>query len=309
MTRRGGGHQRDVHGIVLLDKPVGITSNRALQRVKRAFSARKAGHTGSLDPLASGLLPICLGQATKVSAYLLDADKRYSVTAQFGSRTDTGDAEGKVVEQGGPAEVPREQLEAALAGFRGPVEQVPPMYSALKHQGKRLYALAREGIEVERKARTVTIHELELDAVEGSRWTFDVSCSKGTYVRTLVEDIAAALGALAHVCGLRRTAAGPFSATDCVALERIEAMAGDSVEDLDALLLPVDAALGHWPAVSLGRDAAWYLGQGQPVTAPGAPTEGRVRLYDREQRFLGIGAVLADGRIAPKRLFRRPGSC
>lgn len=304
--RRRGSHrnQRDVHGIVLLDKPVGDTSNAALQKVKRLFHARKAGHTGSLDPLASGLLPICLGEATKVSAFLLDADKGYRVTARLGVRTETGDADGRVIEERAVAPGMRERIEASLEGFRGEVQQVPPMYSAIKHQGRRLYELARDGVEVERKARTVTVHRLELLRLEGDDFTLEVSCSKGTYVRTLVEDIAAAAGSCAHVVALRRLSAGPYEASGCVTLERLAELAEQGPEALDGVLLPIDSALARWPSVTLTRDSAWYLQNGQPVMVPRAPAEGLIRLYAADGRFLGVGEITSDGRVAPRRLFR-----
>ena len=302
--------RRDVHGIVLLDKPVGSTSNAALQRVKRLFNARKAGHTGSLDPLASGLLPICLGEATKVSGYLLDANKRYLVSAALGARTDTGDAEGSVVERGGATSLDPDLLEATLAQFRGTIEQIPPMYSALKHKGQRLYDLARKGIEVERKPRAVTLHELRLVSAADGGFELDVTCSKGTYVRTLVEDIAAAAGALAHVTALRRTLVGPFDETQgLVTLEELCTLADSGPAAMDEVVRPMDEAMADRPGVRLGRESAWYLQQGQPVTVPGAPVSGWVRLYAGNSRFIGMGEVLDDGRIAPRRLFRHAGSC
>lgn len=304
-SRRG---QRDVHGIVLLDKPVGDSSNQALQKVRRLYRARKGGHTGSLDPLASGLLVVCLGEATKVSAYLLDADKRYSVVARMGSKTDSADAAGSVVAETSEL-ASREALEAVLPQFRGAISQVPPMYSALKHKGQRLYELARQGREIERKARPVTILNLELTG-QGPDWfELDVACSKGTYVRTLVEDIAAAAGTLAHVTALRRTAVGPFGADEMTGMAQLAEAAEAGVETLDRLLVPIDRAIAGWPAVQLGKDASWYLQQGQPVTVPRAPAEGWVRLYAPESRFIGIGEVIGDGRIAPRRLFQLGNSC
>lgn len=293
--------RRAVHGILLLDKPERLTSNQALQAVKRLFNARKAGHTGSLDPLASGLLPICLGEATKLSAYLLDADKEYLVSCRLGVRTTTGDAEGEVVEQRpGPA-LTQTRIEAALAGFRGELAQVPPMYSALKHQGRRLYDLAREGVEVARAPRRVVIHALRLQAFDTDSVTLTVRCSKGTYIRTLMEDIAQALGSCGHVSALRRTALGPYGATlPMHALADLQQFAADTVA-LDTLLLPPDSAVAQWPEARLGADAAWYFLRGQAVTVPGAPLRGWVRAY-AAQRFLGLGEVLADGRITPRRL-------
>ncbi len=300
MARRAKG--RDVNGIVLLDKPVGITSNAALQIVKRLFQARKAGHTGSLDPLASGLLPICLGGATKLSSFLLEADKRYAVTIFLGVKTTTGDAEGAVVTSQSVQGYSDERILEVLAHFVGEIEQVPPMHSAIKHQGQPLYKLAHQGIEIERQPRTVHIYRLALLRNLGDRLEVDVSCSKGTYIRTLAEDIGAALGVGAHVQVLRRTAAGPFNAGQMVTLAELETAAAASLEAVDRYLLPMEEALTHWPDVCLSDDMAYYLRQGQPVFVPRAPTSGWVRLHSADHRFLGIGRVLDDGRVAPKRL-------
>ncbi len=294
---------RSVNGILLLDKPAGLTSNAALQIVKRLFQAAKAGHTGSLDPLASGLLPICLGEATKVSGFLLDADKHYRVRCRLGERTTTGDAEGEVVETRVVEGLDVARIEAAFEGFRGAIEQVPPMYSALKHQGQRLYALARQGVEVERQARQVTIHSLTLLAWEPPYLDLDVRCTKGTYIRTLAEDIGEVLGCGAHVAELRRLGVGPYDQTGMVGLDRLQELAGaERPVALDALLLPIETALSQWPDVRLSADAAFYLRQGQPVVVPHAPTSGWVRLYAGDRQFLGMGEVLDDGRVAPKRL-------
>lgn len=295
---------RAVHGIVLLDKPAGMTSNEALQKVKRLYFARKAGHTGSLDPLASGMLPICLGEATKVSGFLLDADKHYWVRCRLGQRTSTGDAEGEVLETRPLPALDAAQVEAVLARFRGTIEQVPPMYSALKHEGQRLYKLARQGVEVERQPRQVDIKALELLALEGDRLDIRVHCSKGTYVRTLAEDIGEALGCGAHVAGLRRTGVGPYREEQMIGMERLEALREQDKQALDALLLPLESALSQWPDVELSSDAAFYLQQGQPVQVPHAPTSGWVRLYAAGHRFLGMGQILDDGRVAPKRLMK-----
>lgn len=296
---------RRIDGILLLDKPAGAGSNQALQQVKRLYQAQKAGHTGSLDELATGLLPICLGEATKISGYLLDADKYYRATCRLGIRTATGDAEGEVVSERPVPELDRETIEAALSRFRGEISQVPPMHSALKHQGKRLYELARQGIEVERKPRTVTIHSMEL-VDSGTDWLeIDVHCSKGTYIRTLAEDIGEALGCGAHISALRRLGAGPFSADQMVTMEQIEtALAEGGLPAIDAMLMPVDSALAASPAIELASTLAYYLCQGQAVLVPNAPTSGLLRLYDDRQRFLGIGEVLDDGRIGPRRLLR-----
>jgi len=293
---------RDVQGILLLDKPLGITSNKALQRVKNIYFAKKAGHTGSLDPQADGLLPICFGAATKVTAFLLDADKRYWVRIKLGETTETADAEGEVLQTRPTEGVTEEALRKALEPFRGEIQQVPPMYSALKHKGERLYNLARKGVEVERAPRTVTIHELKLTAWERPEFELEVHCSKGTYIRTLAEDIGELLGCGAHVVALRRTGLGPYDAADMISMESIEAKAEEGNAALDAMLLPVDSALAHWPGVHLSADSAFYLRQGQAVLAPNAPTEGRVRLYDQNGSFMGIGEILDDGRVAPRRM-------
>lgn len=306
MARKGkGGSRRDVHGILLLDKPVGMSSNQALQAVKRLYRARKAGHTGSLDPLASGLLPICLGEATKISGFLLGADKHYHVTVCLGVRTATADTEGEVLETRPVPPLDEARVEAVLARFRGEIEQVPPMYSAVKHQGERLYRLARKGVEVERTPRRVTIHELRLIGLRPEALELEVRCSKGTYIRTLAEDIGEALGCGGHVCALRRLGVEPFDEPGMVSLETLRARAAEGgPEALDAFLLPVEAALARWPAVRLDPDLAYYVRQGQPVLVPRAPTHGWVRLYEGEGRFLGVGEILDDGRVGPRRLLR-----
>jgi len=302
MGRRRPPRGRNVNGILLLDKPLGITSNDALQRVKRIYNAQKAGHTGSLDPLAGGLLPLCFGGATKLSTYLLDADKRYLVRALLGVTTTTGDAEGEIREHRATDHLTEAAVLVVLPQFTGRIQQLPPMYSALKHQGKRLYELARQGIEVEREPREITIHKLELVDCALPEIELDVACSKGTYVRTLAEDIGAALGCGAHVIALRRTGVGPYGETEMVDMQRLESAAEQGYAALDALLLPLDTALEHWPAVRLSADAAFYLKKGQPVLVPKAPTQGWVRLYESEHKFIGVGEVEDDGRIAPRRL-------
>ncbi len=279
-----------------------MTSNAALQKVKWLYKARKAGHTGSLDPLATGLLPICFGEATKISGFLLDADKRYQVTVALGTVTATGDSEGEVLEQLPVPQLERSLVEAVLERFLGDIEQIPPMYSALKHKGERLYKLARQGLEVERPPRPVTIYELRLLALSESVLELDVRCSKGTYVRTLAEDIGRALGTGAHVSALRRTGLGPFDAERMLTLDTLIEWAESVPERLDDALLPVDAGLQQWPEVTLAPDVAYYVRQGQPVWVPHAPGEGWVRVYDAERGFVGMGVVLDDGRIAPKRL-------
>lgn len=295
------GAWRDVDGIVLLDKPEGISSNAALQRVRRAFRARKAGHTGSLDPLASGMLPVCLGQATKASGMLLDADKSYRFRLALGRSTSTGDREGETVETMPVPALDEPTVGAVAAAFVGESTQVPPMYSALKHDGRRLYRLARAGIEVERPARPVRIDRLAC-AGTGPDWIdFEVGCSKGTYVRSLAEDIARALGTVGHVASLRRMGLGPFKYARTWTLAEIEGAAEDPVR-LDAMLLPVDEALPGLPAVQLGdAEQAWIL-QGRPVAAVG-PGASRVRIYGVDGRFLGVGRMSAEGaRLAPERI-------
>lgn len=297
---------RNITGILLLDKPVGITSNDALQQVKHFYRAAKAGHTGSLDPLATGLLPICLGGATKFSGFLLDADKRYQVRVRLGVTTATADVEGEVLETAPTDGISESDLRTAVQDFVGPIEQLPPMYSAVKHKGERLYKLARQGIEVERTPRTVRIHSLDLLDVAIPDFDMDVHCSKGTYVRTLAEDIGKVLGCGGHVIALRRTGVGPYHDSDTrfVTLDDVERLGSemDGFVGLDALLLPLDTALGHWPAVRLSEDAAFYLRQGQAVLVPRSPTEGLVRLYDPSERFIGVGEILDDGKVQPKRL-------
>ncbi len=307
MARRKRARGRDISGILLLDKPMGFTSNAALQEVKHLYKARKAGHTGSLDPLATGLLPICLGDATRISAFLLDADKEYLVRVKLGEITTTADAEGEVIETHDPSGVTAEAVAEVLPRFTGRIEQLPPMYSAVKHKGERLYRLAREGIEVERQPRTVTIHALELLDFDNPEFELRVHCSKGTYVRTLAEDIGKALGVGAHVSGLRRTRVGPYKEEGMVTLEQLQNLAGNQgLAALDALLLPIDTGLAQWPAVRLGPDTAFYLRQGQPVMVPRAPTEGWVRIYGPDDEFIGVGEIDDDGRVAPRRLLANP---
>lgn len=293
---------RRVNGVLLLDKPAGMTSNAALQAVKHLYRARKAGHTGSLDPLATGLLPICLGEATKVSSYLLEADKHYWALCRLGRRTETGDAEGKVLAERPVEDYGAERLERALDRFRGEIEQIPPMYSALKVQGRRLYELAREGVQVERQARKVTVYELRLEAYRGHELELSIACSKGTYVRTLVDDLGEELGCGAHVVQLRRMGLGPYRDIDMHGLDELESVAERGFEALDALLLSLDTAVAQWPRVDLDRDGVYYVRQGQPIQVSGAPTEGRVALYGPDGGFLGVGEIIDDGRVAPKRL-------
>lgn len=298
MKRRG----RDVHGIVLLDKPVGITSNAALQTVKRLYQARKAGHTGSLDPLAGGLLPLCLGEATKLSTFLLDSDKRYIAQCRLGVTTSTSDAEGEVLETRPVENLSTARIEQVLAAFTGDIEQVPPMHSALKFHGQPLYKLAQRGVTVERAARRVHIYALRLLHYAGDTLDIEVHCSKGTYIRTLVEDIGARLGCGAHLAALKRTAVGGFDAARMVTLEQLRALAEQGLEHLDSVIIPMQAALNGFPDVRLSADAAFYLRRGQAVFVPRTAHTGWVKLFADDNRFLGVGQVLEDGRVAPKRL-------
>ncbi len=293
---------RNISGILLLDKPLGMTSNDALQRVKRMFHARKAGHTGSLDPLATGLLPICFGDATKMSAYLLDANKRYRVRVKLGVTTATADTEGEVIATASTEGIEEGAVRRQLGRFTGEIEQLPPMYSALKHKGERLYNLARQGIEVERELRRITIFTLEMNDWSLPEFSLDVHCSKGTYVRTLAEDIGKAVGCGGHVTALRRTCVGPYGESGMVSVETLEAAREQGAAALDALLLPVESAVSHWPEVRLSDDAAYYMKMGQAVLVPQAPTEGGVRIYSKSGSFLGVGCILDDGKVQPKRL-------
>jgi len=288
-------------GILLLDKPQGLTSQAAVQRVRHAFGRIKGGHTGSLDPLATGMLPVCLGEATKVAGYLLEGDKEYLFTARFGARTATGDLEGPVVEECAvPAEL-EQRLRAVMPAFTGEVQQIPPMYSALKRDGQPLYKLARQGLEVERAARSIRILELELLRAEGAEADFRVRCSKGTYVRTLAEDLARAVGSCAHLTALRRTSVAPFDARAMVTLEEVIAAAGG------APLLPADAALPHLPAVELSAEAARRLQQGQTVTPQTGGTAGLARAYGPAGLFLGVVELKPGPWVKPVRLFNNLG--
>lgn len=280
-----------------------MTSNQALQRVRRLYDAARAGHTGSLDPLATGLLPICLGEATKVSAFLLDADKRYRFTVRLGEITDSGDADGELLETRTIGSVETVAIDRALERLRGDIHQVPPMHSAIKRGGQPLYRLAHQGIEVEREARPATIHRLERIGFDGRDIELEVHCSKGTYVRALATELGESLGTGGHVVALRRTSVGPFDDSGMVGLERlVEVVESDGVAGLDALMLPVDAGIQHWARIDLSPEMADFVRQGQAVQVPGAPSRGMLRLYERGQGFFGIGHVQDDGRVAPRRL-------
>ena len=292
--------KRTIDGVLLLDKPLGYSSNQALQQVKRLYQAAKAGHTGSLDPLATGLLPICLGEATKFSHFLLDADKSYRALIQLGSTTTTGDAEGEVLTRAEVSVTPA-LLKETLHRFVGEIAQVPPMYSALKHQGKALYEYARDGQEIARPARMVTIFDIKLNSFDQatSRAEIDVVCSKGTYIRTLAEDIGQALGCGAYLAGLRRLTTAHFSLQHAYTMEHLEAM---SMDGRDKVLLPVESPVEDLPSLTLDADSAYYLLQGQTIWKSGVKIDGYFRVYHENGRFLGLGELDADGKVAPKRL-------
>ncbi|MDP2903306.1 MAG: tRNA pseudouridine(55) synthase TruB [Methylovulum sp.] len=296
MGKRKSG--RNVHGILLLDKRLGISSNKALQEVRRLFDANKAGHTGSLDPLATGLLPLCFGEATKVSALMLDDDKRYQVVVKLGVMTDTGDAEGVVIDTRPVPELSLFEIEGCLQRFTGDIGQVPPMYSALKHQGKKLYELAREGKTIERIARRIHIFELKLLGFADNQLTLEVACSKGTYIRSLAEDIGYALGCCGTVTALRRLAAGQFDIVQAKTIEELSAM---DEQDLFGSLIAVDKPLAAIPFLNLSDIQAINIRYGQTISLE--PTgAGTVRLY-HDAVFLGLGERLLDGRLSPKKLF------
>jgi tRNA pseudouridine55 synthase len=296
-----------VNGLLLLNKPAGITSNQALQKVKRLLKAKKAGHTGSLDPAATGMLPLCFGEATKVCAYLLEADKSYRVTARLGEATNTGDADGEVTETAAVPDLDRRGWEKVLEQFVGETEQVPPMFSALKKDGKRLYELARRGEIVDRDARSIRIDDISLLEISGNRLVLRVHCSKGTYIRTLVEDIAKAAGTVAHTARLHRETVGDFQAEDMLDLPGAERVAEAGPEALRARLLPTDVALASWPDCHIPGGAAERFCGGQAVPDAGDGAEGLVRVYTDTNQFLGVGHLSAEGLLAPRRIFRLMG--
>ncbi|WP_417883816.1 tRNA pseudouridine(55) synthase TruB [Vibrio rumoiensis] len=307
MARRRRG--RPIDGVLLLDKPTSISSNDALQKVKRLYFAEKAGHTGALDPLATGMLPICLGEATKFSQFLLDSDKRYRVIAKLGERTDTSDSDGEVV-QTRDVKIDRGLLERCITKFRGTTDQIPSMFSALKYQGKPLYEYARQGIEVPRESRKITVFEITLLRFEGHEVEMEVHCSKGTYIRTIVDDLGEMLGCGAHVTYLRRVGVARYPYEKMVTLEQLEALLEQAREQdieprelLDPLLLPMDTAVEDLPEVNMNLALAELAQHGQPVQVSGAPAEGVVRMTMGEERtFIGVANIDDDGRVAPKRL-------
>ena len=290
--------KKNINGVLLLDKPLGFSSNQALQKAKWLLQAAKAGHTGTLDPLATGLLPLCFGEATKFAHYLTDADKTYVATVKLGITTTTGDAEGEVLSSK-TVHVNQAQFEQACRQFIGEISQIPPMYSALKHEGKALYEYARAGVEIERKARLVTIHSITPNTFELDVATITVTCTKGTYIRTLAEDIGALLGCGAHLIGLRRTVTANYQIAQSITLAQFEAM---SEQQRLAALMPADSAVLDFPALMLDADSTFYLRQGQAVWQSGIIPKGLLRLYNEQQDFLGLGEQQSDGKIAPKRL-------
>jgi len=303
--RRG----RDIHGVLLLDKPQGLSSNDALQKVKRLYNANRAGHTGALDPLATGMLPICLGEATKFSQYLLDSDKRYRVIARLGQRTDTSDADGVIVSER-PLTFTEEALADALDSFRGETRQIPSMYSALKYQGRKLYEYAREGIEVPRESRSINVYELMFIRHEGSELELEIHVSKGTYIRTIIDDLGEKLGCGAHVTYLRRLQVATYPIAKMVTLEQLNALVEEAHRSerapaslLDPLLMPMDSPAAEYPIVHLTSEAAAWFKQGMPVRASGAPTSGLVRVTEGDEpKFIGMAEIADDGRVAPRRL-------
>ncbi|KQN43663.1 tRNA pseudouridine(55) synthase TruB [Rouxiella silvae] len=303
--RRG----RDIHGVLLLDKSLGLSSNDALQKVKRLYNANRAGHTGALDPLATGMLPLCLGEATKFSRFLLDSDKRYRVIARMGQRTDTSDAEGQIISER-PVTFSEAELQAALNSFRGETQQIPSMYSALKYQGRKLYEYAREGIEVPRESRSITVYELQFIRWEGNEVELEIHCSKGTYIRTIIDDLGEKLGCGAHVSFLRRLQVATYPSERMVTMEQLHELIAKAEAEgieprllLDPLLLPMDSPCEDFPEVNLLPFVAGYVKQGQPVQASGIPLSGLVRMTEGEERkFIGVGEIDDQGRVAPKRL-------
>ena len=297
---------RPISGVLLLDKPQGISSNAALQKVKRIFDANKAGHTGSLDPLATGMLPICLGEATKMAAYLLDANKRYQTTVRLGFTSTTGDSEGDITTAGQVPALTEDYLNSVLSRFIGKISQVPPMYSALKRNGEPLYKLAQQGIEVEREARIVEIESINLLRFSEDEIELEVSCSKGTYIRTLAEDIGSAMGCGGYVTSLRRLSVGYYDdPSKMITIEQLEdILAAEGLQALDQQLLPVDSALTHWPSVMVSGDMAFFLMRGQSVQISNAPVGDWVKIYKDDNQFLGLGQVETGGKLQPKRLIK-----
>ena len=301
---------RSVNGVLLLNKPIGLTSNKVLQKVRWLFDANRAGHTGALDPLASGVLPLCFGEATNFSQYLLDSDKYYRSTYTLGISTTTGDSEGDIISQQDASKITQQQIEEKIKDFQGEIDQIPSMYSALKHKGQPLYKLARQGIEVDRPARQITIFDYRIiDFRSGVNPEVDVEvhCSKGTYIRSLAEDLGSVLGCGAHVSALHRFKAGPFDEAQTITLRELEKLKeAGSIEQLDQLLKPVDTPVSNYPVVEFDQITAGYFQLGQAITSNKAFRQGQegdiVRVFRVGGTFLGIGTVTEDGKVAPKRL-------
>lgn len=291
-----------LNGIFLLDKPIGISSNAALQTVKRLFHAKKAGHTGSLDPLATGMLPICFGDATKFSQYLLDSDKTYLVTMQLGVRTNTSDAEGDVIATRDVPDFSFSDINTAFNAFRGTINQIPSMFSALKYNGKPLYEYARQGIIIERPSRPITVYDLKLLSIENHFVTFSVHCSKGTYIRTIADDMGEQLNCGAHVTKLRRLSVGPYQENQMITIAQLELLMQAKDFQVKKLLLPMDTSVNHWPAVTVSQDIAFALKQGKSVEIVNMPAAGWIRFVDHRGEFFGVGEIQPDGMVAPKRL-------
>jgi tRNA pseudouridine55 synthase len=294
---------RNITGIVIIDKPTGRSSNHVLQQVKRLFDAKKAGHTGALDPLATGVLPICLGEATKVSSYLLDADKRYHVTCQLGAVTDSGDSDGQILSTSDIPDFSEQDITHLLPEFTGEQDQVPPMFSALKYQGQPLYKLARQGIEVERKSRRITIYDIKLLSITAESFTLDVHCSKGTYIRTLVEDVSHKLGCGGHVTMLRRVSAAGYDLEQALTIEQLEQIAEQGTERLDDELLATENALPDWPSIYATDEMVEALRHGQTIKVNQPFESEKVRLFDGNKQFIGLGEMTEQGIVAPKRVF------
>ncbi|MCM2679676.1 tRNA pseudouridine(55) synthase TruB [Echinimonas agarilytica] len=307
MGRRRKG--RPIDGVVLVDKPTGMSSNNVLQKVRAMFFAQKAGHTGALDPLATGMLPVCLGEATKFSQYLLDSDKKYRVVARLGQRTDTSDADGELISERA-VNVSWAQVDQELEHFRGPILQTPTMFSALKHEGKPLYKYAREGITIDRPARPIDIYSFEIVSLDAELLTMDVHCSKGTYVRTLVDDLGEMLGCGAHVQELRRTAVAHYPTDQMMTMDELQALRDKANAEskcpgayLDELLLPIDSAVVALPKVWIGESAASYVLNGNPVRVETEVTDGQVRIIrEASDQFIGVGEIVDEHMLAPKRL-------
>lgn len=302
-TNRPTNKRRNISGILLLDKPLGLTSNEALQKIKFIYQAKKAGHTGSLDPLASGMLPICFGDATKFTQFLLEADKIYEVTGKLGVITASGDTDSPIIETRTVGKYSNKEVEKVLDSFRGKISQMPSMYSAIKFKGEPLYKLARQGIEIERQPRDINIFELTLLNLSNDQIKLRVHCSKGTYIRTLIADIGEKLGCGAHAIELRRLSVGCFQESQMISFNTIlEMHAQKSLDKMDALLLPIESMLGSWESIQLSENLVYYLRQGNPIVVPSAPTSGWVILKRKSGEFIGVGEIADDGKVAPRRL-------